>query len=182
MLMLDLFAGMKGASAAMKERGWTVITVDNNPSLNPDIVADISQYHYEGPTPDLIWASPPCTEFTKLTFPWLRESARPDTSLAMETKRIITETNPRYWVVENVRGSVPYFSPIFGRLQKKSGNRYLWGNFPIFDCTPLYGKRHGWKSAAQRAKIPYSLSLSLCLSVERSILSAAVAENGEARE
>ena len=51
MLMLDLFSGLGGASKAMKERGWEVITVDNNPKFNPDICIDIREYHYSGPTP-----------------------------------------------------------------------------------------------------------------------------------
>ena len=60
MRMLDLFSGLGGASRAMRERGWDVITVDIEPEFNPSIIADISTYHYEGKLPvDLVWASPP---------------------------------------------------------------------------------------------------------------------------
>lgn len=31
--MLDLFAGLGGASAAMCERGWDVVTVDADPAF-----------------------------------------------------------------------------------------------------------------------------------------------------
>lgn len=40
MLMLDLFAGLGGASRAMQEAGWIVIRVDNDPQFNPDICTD----------------------------------------------------------------------------------------------------------------------------------------------
>lgn len=69
MLMLDLCCGLGGASKAMKERGWDVITVDIDPEFNPTIVADLRTFHYSGPRPDLVWASPPCTEFSKYSMP-----------------------------------------------------------------------------------------------------------------
>ncbi len=171
MLMLDLCSGLGGASKAMKERGWDVITVDVNPEFSPDIVADITTFHYTGPQPDLVWASPPCTEFSKTTmpafFPCNRKCPpKPDTIVMEHSLRIIREIRPRWWVIENVRGAIPYFEPILGPYRKKSGSRYLWGNFPIFDCPPGYGKRNGWKTAAERSVIPYPLSKALCLSIE----------------
>ena len=38
---LDLFSGLEGASIGFKERGHKVVTVDNNPSFKPTLVADI---------------------------------------------------------------------------------------------------------------------------------------------
>ena len=35
MLMLDLCCGLGGASRAMRERGWEVVTVDIVPEFNP---------------------------------------------------------------------------------------------------------------------------------------------------
>jgi len=171
--MLDLFSGLGGASQAMKERGWDVITVDVNPDFNPDICTDISTYHYEGPTPDLIWASPPCIEFSKASLPksWAcnRVPAVPDVTLMLAAKRIIEEVDPQWWVIENVRGAVKYFKPFLGNYQKKSGSRYLWGNFPIFDCDPGYGK---WRlqptkdRSAIRSLIPRQVSVALAKAIE----------------
>lgn len=173
MLMLDLFAGKGGASQAMNERGWKVITVDINPDFKPDIIADISTFKYEGPIPDLIWASPPCIEFSKDSLPksWACNivPAKPDISLMLAAKRIIEEVNPRWWIIENVRGAVKHFKPHLGNYQKKTGSRYLWGYFPIFDCNPGYGK---WRlppsneRAAIRSLIPRQVSLALALAVE----------------
>ncbi len=68
--MLDLFAGLGGASAAMRERVWEVTTLDVEAGFEPDIVADIRVFHWEGGPMDLIWASPPCEEFSREFMPW----------------------------------------------------------------------------------------------------------------
>lgn len=177
MRMLDLFSGLGGASQAMRERGWKVTTVDINPDFHPDIVADITTYHHPGPVPDLVWASPPCTEFSKKSLPasWACNRGKhkePDLSLALATMRIIQEINPRWWVVENVRGAVPYLVPIFGPVVKRCGSRYLWGNFPICDPTPGYGKFRLPPSkdrAAIRSLIPRQISQAIAQAVEVSV-------------
>jgi hypothetical protein len=176
MLMLDLFSGLGGASKAMKERGWEVITVDIIPAFNPTIISDIRDFHYAGLRPDLIWASPPCVEFSKASFPmsWAcnrNHPPAPDVGLMLAAKRIIEEAKPRYWVIENVRGARPFFEPILGAPRKITGSRVLWGHFPIFDCDPAGGDK--WRlppsedRAAKRALIPHQVSRALALAIEQ---------------
>ena len=172
--MLDLCSGLAGASDPFKERGWEVITVDINPNFNPTVCTDIINWNYQGRKPNLIWASPDCTQFCKKSLPlsWAcnrQNPPKPDTSLMLACKRIIDKANPDYWVIENVRGAVFYFTPYLGKVKKKIGSRYLWGEFPPFDTSPKYGK---WKlspskdRAARRSIIPKGLSLSLLRSIE----------------
>lgn len=174
MIMLDLFAGMGGASRAMREAGWTVITVDNDPQFNPDILADITTFHYTGPKPDLVWASPPCTEFSRYSLPasWKCNKGgkkEPDMCLTLAAKRVIEEIDPKWWIVENVRGARPFYEKVFGPCVKICGSRYLWGKFPICDPAPGYGK---WRMppskdrAALRAIIPEQISRALCIACE----------------
>jgi hypothetical protein len=73
--MLDLFAGLGGASEAMRGRGWDVVTVDADPRFGCTVTADLSGWSWAGKRPDLIWASPPCTEFSREAMPWCRSSA-----------------------------------------------------------------------------------------------------------
>ena len=47
-LMLDLFAGLGGASEAMRRRGWEVVTVDNDPVFNCTVTADLAEWSWQG--------------------------------------------------------------------------------------------------------------------------------------
>lgn len=169
MLMLDLGCGLKGASAAMKARGWQVITVDINPAFEPDIVADLREWSYTGPRPDLVWCSPPCDEFSRESMPWSKTGNLPDMSIVLACKRIIDECQPRYWVIENVRGAGHYFEPIFGRVRAIYGPFYLWGFFPTpGDFRLIYRKKESYssKEKAARAMIPAQLSNALTEAIE----------------
>lgn len=164
--MLDLFCGYKGASEAMSRRGWRVETVDRLVSFNPTHVVDIREWSWQpGPDllrPDLVWASPPCQEFSRQTMPWTRarNPAPPDLSLVEAARRIIGEIQPRWWVMENVRGAVPY-------LGKPVGAYCLWGEFPEFEAVTSKRKEAlpSWKKQ-ERARVPYEISLALALACE----------------
>lgn len=165
--MLDLCCGLKGASLAMQERGWRVITLDNNPTFSPDILTDIRSWHYyQGETPTLVWASPPCTEFSREFMPWTRTGHIPDLSIFEACKRVIQEAQPTYWIIENTRGAVPYF----GKPSAIYYPYYLWGFFPLLNKVNLEGRRHKdnypSNAKAERAKIPYALSLRVAEAIE----------------
>lgn len=164
--MLDLCCGLKGASQAMRDRGWEVVTLDLDPRFEPDIVADLREWSYAGPTPDLVWISPPCTEFARESMPWSKTGARPDLSLVQAARRIVEEINPPAWVLENVRGAVPYLGP----AREIHGPFFLWGRFPAPGRPVLnLRKKESYSSAqaAERAKVPYALSLALAVAVEQ---------------
>ena len=172
MRMLDLGCGLKGASKAFKERGWDVVTLDIDPRFEPDIVADLrtwstSEYF------DFIWASPVCTEFAKFAMPcWYPPAAlpAPDMSLVLASKRIIDECKPRYWVIENVRGAVPFFESVLGRPSLVLSPYFLWGHFPNVGVKRTWGTKtkHLSSSAkAERARIPAVISLALAEAIEQ---------------
>ena len=170
MLMLDLFAGLGGASQAMRERGWQVVTVDINPEFEPDIVVDIRVFRWNGPRPDLVWASPPCTEFAREFMPWTKTGRVPDLSLVMAALRIVAETQPRFWVLENVRGAIRWLRPIIGPPRAIVGPFHLWGFFPQLPAVNTSGwrKKESLPSSAraERAKIPYELSRAVAIACE----------------
>jgi len=171
--LLDLCCGLKGASNDFKDNGWNITTVDINPKFNPDIIADVNSLFLEGHY-DLIWASPPCQDYSKCALPvsWGCNRGyhkQPDMRPFLNCYRIIRYPKPRWWVIENVCGAQPYFNPVLGKRQKKIGSRYLWGEFPPFDTSPKYGK---WKlpptadRAELRSEIPKGITRALRLACE----------------
>lgn len=171
MLMIDVCSGLGGASGAMKQRGWKVVTLDINPAFKPDIVADAKHWSWAGERPDLIWASPVCTEFAKFGMKcWYKDPPPPDMSLMLACKRIIDKAKPRYWIIENVRGAIPFFTPILGR-PRMYRPYFLWGYFPPIGnvhrerFTPKTKKLSSSNKAA-RAKIPDSLSKAIAIAIE----------------
>jgi hypothetical protein len=158
-LMLDLCCGLGGASAAMRAAGWEVVTLDNDPRFEATITTDIRSWSWPGRTPDLVWASPPCTEFSRESMPWSRTGKTPDMSIVLACVRIIKECRPRLWVIENVRGAAKYFKPVLGKYRQTCGPFFLWGNFLPFVCRvrPFKEKLSSTKRA-ERAKVPWKLS------------------------
>lgn len=168
MIMLDLFSGLGGASRAMKERGWEVYTLDIEPSFNADFKMAIQDFSWNGLPLALIWASPPCEEFSRESMPWCKTGKAPSMELVEEILRIIKETCPRYWIIENTKGAVPWFKSLLGPPQWVSNPIYLWGHFPPLPKLKLRMNKEKFSStqAAKRAYIPYELSLALAISIE----------------
>jgi hypothetical protein len=131
LVMLDLFAGLGGASAAMRARGWRVITVDLRPELEPAEVCDVRSFRWEGGPVDLLWASPPCVEFSKRgSRCFYPDAPEPSCELAAAALRLVMEIRPRFWLVENVRGALPYFNALFGVPAVSAPPLFLWGRPP----------------------------------------------------
>lgn len=129
--MLDLFAGIGGASAAMCERDWDVITIDSRPELEPTVVADINTWRYSGPPVDLLWASPPCAEFAKDDKRcWYPQAEPPNLNLLAAALRLVCEVRPKWWLIENVRGARRWFEPVLGAPVLQAPPLYLWGRPP----------------------------------------------------
>jgi hypothetical protein len=168
--MLDLCSGLGGASAAMRDRDWDVVAVDINNTFNPTYTADVREWSWEGPPPTLVWASPPCIEFSREAMPWTKTGIEPDLSIIEACIRIVNETNPQYFVLENVRGSIKWIRPILGRWRARYGPFFLWGYFPELDNFDFnYKSKESYTSMrkAERAMIPYSISLALALAIEK---------------
>lgn len=131
LVMLDLFCGLGGASAAMRERGWHVIGVDSRAELEPDILADITSWRWDGGPVDLLWASPPCLEFARKDKRcWYPDAAEPSCALVAAALRIVMEVRPRWWLLENARGAKPYLAGVLGVPGVSCPPTYLWGRPP----------------------------------------------------
>lgn len=155
----------------MVERGWKVITLDIEPSFAPDIIADVTTWQppQGQERPLLVWCSPPCTEFAREFMPWCKTGIDPDMSIVLACMRIIKQLNPLYWVIENVRGAIKWFTPVLGSYKENFGPFFLWGYFPLITkFKPEMRKKESYSSTDSilRGAIPYQLSLELAIACE----------------
>lgn len=147
--MLDLCAGMGGASEAFVRAGWHVDRLENNELLtdpkskfcvegitHQDILTwDYQQFpvgYY-----DFIWASPPCLEFSDAIHSPKSHARKdgipyePDMTIVLRVKEIIDYFNPGFWCVENVRGARKEFTKVFGPPWQIMMPFFFWGKFPF---------------------------------------------------
>ena len=102
--LLELFSGTGSMVKAFEELGWEVTSLDANPKASPKICADICCWE---PLPafapgyfDFIWASPVCTEYSRVLTRRPRRLEEGD-RLVLRTLEIIQELRPRFWALEN---------------------------------------------------------------------------------
>lgn len=190
MRMLDLYSGLGGASEAFLSAGWDVLRIDNNPLLSgvPNTVMnDLSSGGWNDKDKfDLVWASPPCREFSSAYSapgPKAKREGRdfePDLTLLNQAMLIINTINPRWWVIENVSGASKIFSRELGMPPRQIvGPFFLWGLFPRLIMPP--GWNHSkfdndtWSDDPlrpnKRGKIPLGVSEKLlqAISEQRSL-------------
>lgn len=181
MKIIDLYSGLGGASEAFVLAGADVMRCENNPLLldTPDTWKwDLSQDaeveklinmpYWDNA--DLIWASPPCLEFSNAFNAPKPTAARegrpffPDLTLVQNAITIIEAKTPRYWIIENVVGAIKDFAPILGEPRQIIGAFVLWGNFPQIITTLEHTKAKAdvWSTdplrANKKALIPLQLS------------------------
>ena len=184
MRMLDLCSGLGGASEAMLANGWEVTRIENNKELGyvPNtIICDVKDVEWWAmEKPDLIWASPPCNEWSdgfhskKATLRRDGEEYIPNLDILNTCFEIINDIKPKYWVIENVRGAREFFNPILGEPTQVIDGIYLWGKFPHIAMPAAYKHRkiskkfdmHDKLRANKRAKIPFEVSLQLMQAIQ----------------
>jgi len=193
MKVLDLFSGLGGWSEAFLNHGCDVIRVENNPLLENvantqlkcvlelrDYLQDCHDRGLKIQKPDVILASPPCFYFSNAySAPkaiYYRKYGETDTydppmELLEATLDIIKLCKPKFWVIENVVGSIKYFEPYLGKPKQKLGSFVLWGKFPSISIQAKIptkaekDKRHSPLRSNHRAKIPLVISMGLLTAI-----------------
>ena len=179
LLWIDLCAGLGGASQPALERGWRVVRVDIDPRFKPDVVADVQALPFKRVAPDVLWASPPCQDFTKWQQPasWFfpnhgRKAVRrePTTTLVEACLEAVEYFRPRFWILENVWAARKFVSPLAGPVRALVDGHAFWGWLPgLIPQT----RAHKWmlppgpERASRRARIPYEIGEAICVAVER---------------
>ena len=104
MNVLELFSGTKSVGKICDELGWESISVDMIlPATHQCDIMDFDYKQYPKDTFDIIWASPPCTEYSAMNY--CRPEKIPDiqgaNKIVLKTLEIINYFNPKYYLIEN---------------------------------------------------------------------------------
>lgn len=141
MKLLELFCGTKSVSKNFKNLSL-IHSLDIDPKFNPTFCIDILKFDYKSIKPntyDFIWASPPCTEFSRAKTVGIRNLQLAN-KIVRRTINIIKYLKPKYFVIENPVGLLrhqSYMKPLekyrntvsyckYGYIYKKDTD--LWTN------------------------------------------------------
>jgi len=186
MRVLDLFSGLGGFSEAFYLAGDEVVRVENNPLLAEvpattmqDVLTmrdRLLEFEERGEpirSVDVIMAGPPCKEFSlaygapRAVAHRANEEFEPSMELLEATMEIIRIVKPRYWIIENVVGSIKYFEEFGLPARQIHGPHVFYGNYPMFRPGAIPTKaskdKHSGNPlrANHKALIPFTISESL---------------------
>lgn len=117
MRMLELFSGTGSVGRELQKFCPTleIVSLDIHPKYRPTHAIDVIVWDYSSMYPpyhfDIIWASPPCTEYSKAKTMGVRDLKYAD-KIVKRTIDIIRFYRPKYWFIENPGGG--------GMLEKRS--------------------------------------------------------------
>lgn len=165
MKTLELFAGTQSFSKCVLLIGEEALTVDILNKFTPTFCCDILTFDYKQFAVgefDIIWCSPPCTEYSKAKTRGVRDFDTAD-ALVRKSFEILDYLKPSVWILENVGTGklVDRMETIRPGLQKVFvdyccyGKPYrkrtvLWSNKPFTlelcrgsgHCSSMAGQKH----------------------------------------
>lgn len=193
-LAIELFAGMFGWSRGWLEMGGRAVGVDiehlphhgDVPEGASLVIQDCLTLHgSQFAAADVIFASPPCQNYSYLAMPWSRsksdgspkakalrrrwETEGPDNRLfdaCFRIQREASEAAGRHipMVVENVRGAIPWV----GRSKGNYGSFHLWGDVETVNGKLQAGvlrfgaNFNGADHETRGVKVPYRTKCQFC--------------------
>ena len=144
--VLELFSGTRSIGKVCDTLGWESVSVDL--LLPADHKCDIMEFNYKQYPKDhfdIIWSSPPCTEYSKAKTRGKRNIDYAN-QIVLKTLEIINYFDCDYWFLEN---------PQTGKLKDQPFMQCL----PFVDCDYcMYGKPY-----RKRTRIWTNKKVNLCL-------------------
>lgn len=103
MRVLEAFKGTGSVSKYCEQLGYEVVSLDIDPNSKATHTIDILKWDYKQYPQgyfDIIWASPPCEQYSTMHFRSPRNLQLAD-SIVKKTLEIIDYFKPKYWYLEN---------------------------------------------------------------------------------
>ena len=154
MRLLELFSGTQSVGKVAREMGFEVVCLDRD--MDADIKCDIMDWDYKVFEPgsfDVIWASPPCTEYSRAKTVGVRNLVMAN-AIVQRTIDIINYFVPEYFIMENPQTGLLKYQAIVDGMRFddvdycKYGLPYrkrtrLWNNIARWEPRPLCKKDCG---------------------------------------
>jgi len=160
MKLLELFSGTKSVGKVAERLGYEVISLDlKDADINCNIL-DWDYTVYPSGYFDVIWASPPCTEYSKAKSVGVRDIEKAN-EIVLRSIEIVEFLSPKYYIVENpqtgklkdqwMMTGFPYVDIDYCKYGMPYRKRTrLWNNVIEFkprplckkDCNNMVGNRH----------------------------------------
>ena len=146
--VLELFSGTRSIGKVCDQLGWESVSVDLIMDANHKCdILDFDYKQYSREDFDIVWASPPCTEYSAMNN--CRPEKTPDiegaNKLVMKTLEIINYFNCEWWFMEN---------PQTGTLKNQEFMKtlpfydidYCKYNHPIRKRTRIWTNKKDWNN------------------------------------
>ena len=127
MKVLELFSGTRSIGKCCDKLGWESVSVDLIlPADHKVDIMDFDYKQYDKDEFDIIWASPPCTEYSKAKTRGIRD-IEGSNKIVIKTLEIINYFNCKWWFIENPQTSLLKHQSFMKDLKYVDGDYCMYG-------------------------------------------------------
>tara|TARA_R110000744_G_scaffold359311_1_gene466621 strand:+ start:120 stop:797 length:678 start_codon:yes stop_codon:yes gene_type:complete len=161
MKVLELFSGTGSVGKCCDKLGWESVSVDiDSEATHKCDIMDFDYKQYDKDYFDIIWASPPCTNYSKLQDGFLGRKRKgeiytkeiqekemlSDDRFVKRTLEIIEYFNSHYWFIENPATSRMKDRPYMKDLPNYVVDYCMYSDWGYRKRTRIWTNKEGWEA------------------------------------